>query len=183
MKYLTLVIAAIVMAACNSPQSQSVEQGSKPPGTFIQVKFKNHSNHPTVGITDYILITDDLGNDSSEARLIIEAKAILPLAMQRHDSVLFDSTLAKEFIYHGEEAFFNREEYIHDRVHAKWMISDVQYENLVLEFFDKYAMLTYRNKVTEKDEVGKDQLYTWFWADVWIKEDGSWKLKDLRALN
>jgi hypothetical protein len=63
------------------------------------------------------------------------------------------------------------------------MISDVQYENLVLEFFDNYGVLTYRNKVKEKDEFGKDQLYNWFWTDVWIKENGKWKLKDLRAIN
>lgn len=63
------------------------------------------------------------------------------------------------------------------------MISDAKYENLVIEFFDSYGVLTYRNKITEKDEFGKDQLFTWFWTDVWIEENGQWKLKDLRAIN
>ncbi len=121
--------------------------------------------------------------DSIDAREIIKAKVLLPLAMQKHDAALFDSVLASGFLYQGEEAFFNRAEYINDRVNAKWMISDAQYENLVIEFFDNYGVLTYRNKVTEKDEFGKDQLYTWFWTDVWIKENGKWKLKDLRAIN
>ena len=108
---------------------------------------------------------------------------MLPLAMQQHDLKLFDSILTKDFIYQGEENFFNRNEYIQDRVHAKWMISDVQYENLVIQFFEDYGILTYRNKVKEKDEFGKDQLYLWFWTDIWIKENGSWKLKNLRAIN
>ena len=63
------------------------------------------------------------------------------------------------------------------------MISDARYENIVVQFLDGYGILTYRNKITEKDEFGKDQLYTWFWTDVWAKEDGKWKLKILQALN
>ena len=150
---------------------------------YVQVKYSIDINAPSVGITSYTLITNNLANDSAAARQLINEKVILPLAMQNHDFKLFDSTLATDFIYQGEEAFFNRAEYIRDRVTAQWMISDVQYENLVLQFFDGYGVLTYRNKVKEKDELGKDQLYTWFWTDVWVKENGRWKLKNLRAIN
>lgn len=150
---------------------------------YIQVKYDIDVKVPMVGIAEYTLITNNLERDSSAAREIIKTKVTLPLAMQRHDSLLFESILAIDFIYQGEEALLNRAAYIHDRVNAKWMISDAQYENLVLEFFDGYGILTYRNKVKEKDESGQDQLYTWFWTDVWIKENGKWKLKDLRAIN
>lgn len=179
MKY-TLIISLgfFVFVSCNDKKTK--EQAEQ---KHIQQNFKIDLNTPTVGITNYTLITNDLQRDSSIAREIIKAKVILPLAMQRHDLKLFDSTLSKDFIYEGEEAFFNRAEYIQDRVNAKWMISDARYENVVLQFFDEYGVLTYRNKITEKDEFGKDQFYTWFWTDIWIKENGRWKLKNLRALN
>lgn len=185
MKY--IFILSIIMgfaASCNHSDQHTVnsnipERHSK----YVQVKYDIDVNSPTVGITSYTLITNNLKRDSSQAREIIKAKVSLPLAMQKHDSLLFESILSDAFIYQGEEAFFNRAEYIQDRVNAKWIISDVQYENLVLEFFDGYGILTYRNRVKEKDEFGKDQLYTWFWTDVWVKENGNWKLKDLRAIN
>jgi hypothetical protein len=149
----------------------------------VQVKYTVEPDVATVGITSYTLITNNLEKDSSEARQLLKEKVILPLAMQKHDVNLFDSTLAVDFIYQGEEAFLNRAEYIQDRVNARWMISAVQYENLVLQFFNGYGVLTYRNKVKEKDEYGKDQLFTWFWTDIWIRENGRWKLKSLRAIN
>ena len=185
MKYfIYLFFTAVSATSCHhyadSPARPTV---AKDAGKYVQVKFTIDIHSPTVGISSYTLISNNLEKDSVEARQLIQSKGILPLAMQRHDAKLFDSTLAADFIYQGEEAFFNRAEYIKDRVNAKWMISDVQYENLVLLFFDGYGILTYRNKVKEKDEFGKDQLYTWFWTDVWIKENGRWKLKNLRAIN
>ena len=188
MKYTFFVFIILLLSmGCNndttsSPSNQDIKQSSSTKN-FSQLKFKIDLHSPTVGITDYTLISDNIMTDSLNAKEIIQAKVILPLAMQRHDPKLFDSTLTKDFIYRGEEAFFNRKEYIQDRVNAKWMISDARYENIVVQFLDGYGILTYRNKITEKDEFGKDQLYTWFWTDVWAKEDGKWKLKILQALN
>ncbi|HEX5113504.1 MAG TPA: nuclear transport factor 2 family protein [Saprospiraceae bacterium] len=184
--FLALAISIIILTSCEDPKSQLQNPNSEkenPKSEYVELNFKIDVHTPTVGIYEYKLITNNPGRDSIAAREIIQAKVLLPLAMQKHDSILFDSVLASNFLYEGEEAFFNRAEYIEDRVNGKWMISDVQYENLVLEFFGDYGVLTYRNKVTEKDENGKDQLFTWFWADVWIKEKGKWKLRDLRALN
>jgi len=185
MKYFIIIsVLALLPLSCDHLKKHTqIPQTSKKESKYVQVKYDIDVNAPTVGITNYTLITNNLERDSSAAREIIKAKVVLPLAMQKHDSLLFESILASDFIYQGEEAFFNRAEYIHDRITAKWMISDARYENLVLEFFDGYGVLTYRNKITEKDEFGKDQLYTWFWTDVWIKEGGKWRLKDLRAIN
>lgn len=79
----------------------------------------------------------------------------------------------------------NRQQYIQDRINGKWTITDVQYENVVLQFYDNMNMgvLSYGNVVKETDEFGKQQTYFWFWTDVWIKEKGRWKLKQLRAIN
>lgn len=179
MKYVLLgLLGFSFLGACSNVKTNP-DDGEK----YVQQNFKIDLNTPTVGISNYTLITNNLQRDSSIARELIKAKVILPLAMQKHDINLFENTLATDFLYHGEEAFFNRMEYIQDRVNAKWMISDARYENIVLQFFDELGVLTYRNIITEVDEFGKDQVYTWFWTDIWIMENGSWKLKNLRALN
>jgi hypothetical protein len=147
------------------------------------VHIKTDLNTPTARIDTLTLITDNFLRDSANAQALIHTKVLLPLAMQKHDAVLFDSVLAKDFIYHGEEAFFNRQEYIHDRVNGKWTITDVKYENVVLEFYNDLAVLSYRNVVKEIDAFGKPQTYVWFWADIWTNENGRWKLKVLRAIN
>ena len=147
------------------------------------VYIKTDLNTPTARIDTLTLITNNILRDSVNAQAIIHAKVLLPLAMQKHNTVLFDSVLAKDFIYHGEEAFFNRQEYIHNRVNGKWTITDVQYENVVLEFYSDIAVLSYRNVVKETDEFGKPQTYVWFWMDIWVNEKGNWKLKELRAIN
>jgi hypothetical protein len=188
MKYFIAAFASLLaILGCNNPKEPLiVNQDTKQDTTikkYSQVNFKIDLHTPTVGITNYTLISNDLARDSSNAREIIHAKVFLPLAMQRHDASLFDSVLAKDFISQGEDEFFNRKEYIQDRVNGKWMISDVQYENLVLEFFGDWAMLTYRNRVKEKDEFGKENLFLWFWSDIWIKENGRWKIRVLRAIN
>jgi Domain of unknown function (DUF4440) len=186
MKYFAIAILSIYfITACKDVKTNSFPTAptNDTSQKYVRVNFKTDFNTPTVGITEFTLITSNLQRDSGYAREIIKAKVLHPLAMQRHDAKFFDSLLAKDFISQGEEEFFNRQEYIQNRVNAKWMISDVRYENIVLEFFGHYGVLTYRNKVKEKDEFGKDQLYLWFWTDIWIKEDGKWKLRVLRALN
>lgn len=184
MKYIILALFIATIAACNGAKTDSTNTvKNESENKYVQVNYTIDLNAPTVSITNYTLISNNLQRDSFNAREIIKAKVLLPLAMQKHDAVLFDSVLAKNFISQGEDEFFNREEYIHDRVNGKWLITDVKYENLVLEFFGDLGVLTYRNKVTEKDESGKVTLYTWFWADVWVKENGRWKIKVLRAIN
>ncbi len=147
------------------------------------VLVKTELNTPTARIDTIRLITSDFLKDSAKAQELIHAKVLLPLAMQKHDAILFDSILSKYFIYYGEEAFFNRQEYIQDRVNGNWTITDVQYENVVLKFYSDLAVLSYRNLVKELDAFGKEQNYVWFWTDIWIFENGRWKLKELRALN
>ena len=150
---------------------------------YKQVNLKTNLNIPTTRIDSVTLITNNFLKDSAEALALIHAKVILPLAMQQHSAALFDSCLSIEFLYQGEGTLLNRQEYIHDRINGKWTITDVQYENVVLQFYDNMGVLTYGNVVKETDEFGKPQTYFWFWADVWIKEKGRWKLKELRAIN
>ena len=52
----------------------------------------------------------------------------------------------------------------------------VQYENLALQFFGEAAMLTYRNTVRITDTSGKPHTLRMSWADVFVREDGEWKI-------
>ncbi len=185
--FIVTIFSIVALIGCNDtktkeskPTTLKQAEEIKP---SIQVDFKVNLNTPTVGINHFTLITNDLQRDSANAQAILRAKVILPLAMQRHDESLFESVLSKDFVSQGEDEFFNRKEYIQDRVSGKWTIWDVQYENLVLEFFDDIAVLTYRNTVKEKDEAGKQQIYHWTWTDIWVKENGNWKIKVLRAID
>lgn len=143
---------------------------------FSQINIAAEYTTPTVKIDSLKLITPDSAAQASDAKAILRAKVLLPLAMQKHDAALFDSALAREFTFRGENEFFERRAYIEDRVKGQWMISYVQYENLVLQFFGDIGVLTYRNIVTEKDEMGKPLKWYFTWADFWVKEDGRWKV-------
>ena len=143
---------------------------------FSQVTLKVDYVIPTVGISNYTLITDDIESSRKDAGAIMLLKKDMPLAMQKHDASLFNSFLARNFISRGEHEFLHREDYIRDRVNASWTISNVQYENLVLQFFGQTAILNYRNIVKEKDEKGVPVTWLYTWADIWVKEDAEWKV-------
>ena len=150
---------------------------------FSQVVMKVDYAIPTVGISEYTLITDNLEAHRKDAEAIMLRKKDMPLAMQRHDASLFNSWLARDFIARGEHEFLHREEYIQDRVNATWSISDVRYENLVLQFFGETALLTYRNIVKEKDEKGVPSTWLITWADIWVKENGDWKVRAIYGID
>jgi len=167
-----------VYSVCQKPATQQTNP-SKQKGTskrFSQVVLKVDYVIPTVGISEYTLITDDLEAHRKDAEAIMLRKKDMPLAVQKHDAALFNSWLARDFIARGEHEFLRRDEYIQDHVNAKWNVSDVRYENLVLQFFGETALLTYRNIVKEKDEKGVPTTWFYTWADVWLKEDGEWKV-------
>ena len=189
MKYLIFsLLLTVVLIGCQGnenalPQQPEATKQSKGRKEYFQVKRRVENKMPNIGISNYNLITDDLGRDSTEADALMRTKIFVPLAMQKHDAVLFDSILARDFTAQGENEFFEREAFIQNRVKGKWMISDVQYENFLLQFFDDIALLTYRNIVKEKDENGMPQTWHYTWADIWTKEDGRWKIKVSRGIH
>ena len=162
----------------NSATQQTDSSKQKRPGKkFSQVVLKVNYVIPTVGISEYTLITDDLEAQRKDAEAIMLRKKDMPLAVQRHDAALFNSWCARDFVSRGEQEFLgSREEYIKDHVNATWNVLDARYENLVLQFFGETALLTYRNIVKEKDEKGAPTTWLYTWADIWVKEDGEWKV-------
>ena len=165
MKYFIFqLVWTIVLIGCQANENSVTNQRNATKQTgeskkYIQVTRKIDNNIRSIGMDNYNLITDDLGRDSTEADAVMRAKVIVPLAMQKHNAVSFDSILAKDFTAQGENEFFEREAFIQNRVKGKWMISDVQYENLVLQFFGNIGLLTYRNTVKEIDEEDMPKTY------------------------
>jgi ketosteroid isomerase-like protein len=181
----TLAIYSGCQTNKKSANQQSDSSKHSVPGKkFSQVVLKVNYDVPTVGISEYTLITDDLEARRKDAEAIMLRKKDMPLAVQRHDAALFNSWLARDFIARGEHEFLgSREEYIQDRVNATWTVLDARYENLVLQFFGENALLTYRNIVKEKDEKGVPTTWLYTWADVWVKEDGEWKVAAIYVID
>lgn len=160
-------------------------QSKLPPETseYKQITITEANTTPTVDIKEYTLITTDKNLDSADAVEILELKRKLPLAMQRKDSVLFESILSNYFTYRGEDEFYkSKEDYIQNRIHASWTIDTVEYQNLVLQFFDGTAILTYRNTLHGTDEGGKEDIEHYSWADIYSKENGKWKIKGIHEI-
>ena len=186
---IAMLCTLAVYSACQTNKKAANQQtdSSKQGGTskrFSQVVLKVDYVVPTVGISEYTLITDDLEAHRKDAEAIMLRKKDMPLAVQRHDAALFNSWVARDFVSRGEHEFLgSREEYIQDHVNATWTVSDARYENLVLQFFGDTAVLTYRNIVKEKDEKGVPTTWLYTWADVWVKEDSEWKVAAIYVID
>lgn len=138
---------------------------------------------PTVDIRNFTLISNNINADSINSIEILKLKRNLPLAMQRKDSILFENILSNSFTYRGEDEFYkNKQDFINNRIHATWTIDTVRYENLVLQFFDEIAILTYRNVLNGSDENGKSDIEHYNWADIYTRENGKWKIVGIHEI-
>lgn len=149
---------------------------------YIQVNIKEANTTPTVDIKDFTLVSNNLIADSIEAIEIMQVKRNLPLAMQKHDSLLFESILSKNFTFRAQNEFFNRTDYIANRVHGTWTIDTVKFKNLVLQFFNQTAILTYTNILNGTDDNGKPDTEYYSWADIYLKENGKWKIAGVHEI-
>ena len=167
----TLVSILTIFSACNE-RTPSNDSGK----TYLQLIIKEDNVTPTVDIKNFNLITNNLKADSADAIEIMQVKRKLPLAMQGKDSALFNEILAKGFTMRGEKEFLNRSDFIKNRVTGTWTIDTVKYQNLALQFFGNIAVLTYRNILNGTDDFGKADTEYYSWADIYIKENGKWKI-------
>jgi hypothetical protein len=143
---------------------------------YFQVTISEENLTPTVDISSFVLITNNESANRIEAMEIMKIKRKFPLAMQGKDSTLFNEILAKNFTFRADDEFFNRADYIRDRVNGTWTIDTVRYQNLALQFFGDIAVLTYRNILNGTDDNGKPDIEKYSWADIFVKEDGKWKI-------
>jgi hypothetical protein len=136
---------------------------NKPNGTekeFQQIYLSDQDSisTPTVLITGLTFVTNNFELEKNDALEILRLKHSLPLAMQTKNRDLFEDILAKGFTFRAENEFFNRADYITNGVTGTWTIDTVRFENLVLQLFDKKALLTYKNILKGRDDNGKADI-------------------------
>lgn len=175
------VLWAILLTGCQVSEkagrlpSNSAEQKG-PKKNYSQLTLKEETNSPNIGISSYTLITNNAEAHRGDAEAIMRLKKDLPLAMQTKDASLFDRILARDFTFRAEDEFYERAGYIRNRVERPQTVSSAQYENLVLQLFGDVAVLTYRNIVKVNDAIGRVGTYHMSWADIYVKENGEWKI-------
>lgn len=162
---------AVCLISC-----QQDKQTAAPGKDFVQVVIEVENTTPTVDIPNFTLISNNPEAERADAIEILKVKRQWPLAMQQKDSALFESILAKNFSFRADDEFFNRSDYIKDRVAGTWEIDTVRYENLALQFFGETALLTYRNTLNGADEKGQPNIEHYTWADMYTRENGAWKI-------
>lgn len=176
---LTIIVCILAIAnACNE-KTTSIYSDKK----YLQLTIKEDNATPTVDIKNVNLITNNVEADSTNAKEIMQVKRKLPLAMQGKDSTLFNEILAKGFTMRGEKEFLNRSDFIKNRVTGTWTIDTVKYQNLALQFFGDIAVLTYRNILNGTDDFGKADTEYYSWADIYIKENGKWKIGGIHNID
>jgi ketosteroid isomerase-like protein len=179
--YSILLLCTILMIHHESGHGHDIgERGTKEitesKGKYKQVTLNFDQQSPNVDIRSYVLITDNLDADRVEAEAIMRLRAKLPLAVQTKDAALFNSILGRDFTFRAADEFWNREEYIRNRVEDSETVLSARYENVVLQLFGDVAVSTYRNAIELKDKSGKAARLEMTWASMYVKEDGQWKI-------
>jgi ketosteroid isomerase-like protein len=142
-----------------------------------QVTLTTRSRYPQVRLSTYTLICDDdLDRKKAEAEAVMQVKTELPRAVQTKEADRFERILARDFVFHGEDEFYGRADYIRARVNNKDTVMTADYNNVVLHFLGDIAVLTYRNTVVIEPG-GPEHTVHMTWADILGKEDGQWKFR------
>jgi hypothetical protein len=186
----TLLIPFLgVMVISSACASSRPADASGSPATVSQMSsvkqfpVKAQPTHPTVGLTDYVLITDNFERDKAEAEAVIQAKIGLPYAMQTKKLEDFESILARKFVFRGEDEFFDREGYIANRVGDPERVKSADYRNVVVQFITpERALVTYSNIVEDQPGGPGSWKADMSWADVLVKEDGKWKYEIVHTI-
>jgi len=142
-----------------------------------QLTIRNERRVPGVDLSHYTLITSNREADRREAEAILEVKISWPRAMRTKDASLFDRILSGTFTFREADGrLLARNAYIRDRVERPETVAAAKYENVVLQLFGHTAVMTYRNVVSGTDAAGKREIWHMSWTDVFVREDGRWRI-------
>ena len=173
MRHLNLIVSVVVLLVSYGPVRAQETEAPR----LEQLTISIDQKFPSVDIKGYSLITSDAERDRPAAAEIMQVKAEWPRAMQTKSKELFESILARDFSFRAEDQFFERDAYIRDRVESVETVESARYENLVLQFFDDVAVMTYRNIISGADgDTGLPETWHYSWADIFVLEDGRWKI-------
>ena len=164
---LLLILLNCASALAKEPEARGHEQ----------IVIQTGEQARGIDIDSYTLITNDPERDRLDAADIMRVKAAWPRAMQTKDKALFESILARDFTFRAEDEWYERDAYIRNRVESHERVMAVRYENLVLQSFGQLAVLTYRNVVKHTDATGKPDTLHLSWADIFVREQGTWRIR------
>lgn len=177
-----LMFLLICCVHCSPPDKSAENEGSKttvtPTGYSSETITLTDDTTATVHIDKYVLITQPGKDRRQDAADILTVKRKWPLAMQSLQQADFENILADGFTFIADGKLMNRAEYIKNRTTPDdWIITDVIYENLTLQFFDTLAVLSYSNQVNNLNTQTKaretEQIH---WVDMYTKENNTWKI-------
>ena len=140
--------------------------------------------YPTVKLTEYTLITDNLERDLTEADAVLRAKIGLPYAMHTKKREDFERVLGRNLVFTGADEHFDREGYIANRVGDPSKVKQAEYRNVTVQFIGgDRSLVTYSNIV--EDEPGGPGAWKadMTWADILGKEDGQWKYQIVHTID
>jgi len=186
MKYIhMLLLSAILGISCSEPKEQETPVVDESAIVYSISEITIEDSTPTVEIKKYTLIIDAQQNRTNDAKQIMNLKRRWPLAMQSQNLEEFEAILAKEFTFKGIGEFFNRTDYIKNRIKPDdWKITFVKYDNLCLQFINDLAILTYKNKITNENVKTKEiEIENITWTDIFLVEDEQWKIKSSHAID
>lgn len=164
----------------------------KAPGEFVASRWypekiiSDDNTTPTVNIPAYTLINDTSHDYRAAARDIMHVKRKWPIAMQTLQAASFDSILAKHFFFQGNDAFFQRDEYIKNRsTPDDWVIVQADFDHLTLQFLQPdQAILSYTNRVKNRQtSTGTIEVEEMSWVDVFVQENGRWKIASTHTIS
>lgn len=116
-----------------------------------QFPIVTESKYPTVGLKEYVLITDNLQRDRAEAEVVIQTKIELPHAMQTKKREDFEAVLGRNYVFRAHDEFFDREGYISNRVADPAKVKQADYRNVVIQFITPdRALVTYSNVIEDQ---------------------------------
>lgn len=175
----TSVTAVLADSSAGSRPAAQHEQYAPKRGVR-QVLLSTVSPFPSVKLSEYTLVTQDVENDRAKAEAVVQAKMLLPFAMHTKKRSDFERALAHDFSFRGETEFYDREAYISNRLADLSKVKRADYQNLVVQFIGDFALVTYSNVV--EDEPGGGGEWKGTWADVLTKEDGKWKYQAIHLI-
>ena len=186
----TALLMVVFFSGCTGSEtvSSNAADYSKPamqPKTAAvleQFKLTTEPKYPKVGLKEYTLITDNLERDRSIAEAVIQAKIGLPHAMQTKQRPDFEAVLARNFMFRGENEFYDREGYISNRVGDPIKVKQVDYKNVAVQLYGDRALVTYSNIAEDEPGGPGSSKADMSWADVLAKEEGQWKYESVHLI-
>lgn len=182
--YIYFLSVLLILTSCNQQEPKHSYGEVEEAGNFV-VEIALENTTPTVDMAEFTLIGNEKGFLKDDAIAIMNVKRRWPLAVQSQNEAEFESILARDFSFKGIGEFFNRKDYIQNRIKPDdWKITFVKYENVSLQFIGELGVLTYKNKIKNENTITQEtEIEIISWMDIFVKENNQWKIRACHAID